>query len=350
MHISPELVAVTQTSNELAQSFMIMPDRLADPYALVGGAIATGALATYLWIKSRPGNYGYAHNPSNPGLVREAVIDIASGEDRNDEIKDRWYRVGAPFLAGVGAIGLAAAALSGPSFQAEQDKPGANTVLAIETSWSSLYTNDMPGGNSRFGFAKSSIENSQFSGNMAVVQYGLDTQTTVALQPFDSNKIEANVQQSPPNNFNTDGNNLPKALDTAGSNLPNHKGNVVVITDAIGANFSSSETVSQAVTNLNNEGINTRIVVIGTNGSHYSYHHGSPEDATPQLGTLSGVNPNDIVFAKNARQVESSIHSAIGQPIKVKQEKFWIPAIVPGALALASGLFLGIRQRVKKVI
>jgi hypothetical protein len=348
--IRPDLVA---QAPEVFQTLVGSPDRLVtDPYGVLACGVVAVAGTIALWKNAKPDeNEGLAHDPSNPGLVREAVIRVSNGEDANSLVKDRWYRMGAPILALIGAAGLTAGAISGASAEVTTLKPSSDTVVAIQTSYSFENTTDMPGKTSRFNFAKQAIENSGYLGNMAVTQFG-DTgsiSTAVAMQPFSPNIIASNVVEQPPN-FSVDGNDVADAITNASNSLPDYKGNIIVLTDGTGADKVGNVSIASAVTTAEDKGANLKFVVIGTSGANYQIAHVGDYPATPEPSTLVGVNLKDITVTNSPNQVEASIKNAIGQPAKVKEQRFYYPVLLPGAVALAAGLFKGIRQRAKKLI
>src|ERR1700722_10553895 len=102
MQVQPEAISGAST---IIQSFTSSPERWGDPLCYIAGGVVAAGYAFALYKLSDPERItGFAHEPSDIGLMRQAVIDVNSGEDKTSEIKSRSYRVRGPLAIGLGLI------------------------------------------------------------------------------------------------------------------------------------------------------------------------------------------------------------------------------------------------------
>lgn len=329
---------------EFVRSIAHAPETVGHPWAIVAGSVVMAGYAAYEWYTYDPQKQvGLSHDPSNPGAVRQAVIDMESGEDKSSDIYDKFYRMGRPMLIGVGALALVTAFGANISYTSENVHGQANTVLDIQTSTSTLKTKDAANGDSRFDAAKKAIAQSGYSENMAVYQFGFDSNLTIPLQKFNEKVFNASVN---PGQVNTNGANLVDSMDKAAKNLPNHSGTEIVITDGLVEDGSAA--IDDQVAKQKALGIDTKIVVIGTNISSYQVNIGaSPTPATPNTRIFNGLPAGVVERVSDPNRVGPVISHTVSAADSSPQKEPWFPAYIPG-IALGIAGFLGIRRQHRK--
>ncbi len=337
---------ISTIAPEFIRSIAHAPDSIADPWAIAVGGAAMVVYAAYEWYSYDPAKpEGLSHDASNPGLVRLAVKDMKTGEDSNSVVYDRFYRMGRPIAIGVAAIALATTALAGVSYTAEQVHGQANIVTDLQTSNSTVDTMDGPHHESRFKAAKQAIINSGYSGNMAVYQFGNNNNVSVPLEKFNRKSLEANVT---PSQVDINGANLVSSMQKASEILPNHTGEEIVITDGLIEDKASA--VDAQVAAQKAEGIETKIIVIGTKGSNYYVNIGaSPTPSSPNTQVFDGLPEGDVIKVSNPNQIETIIGKTVKSADSSPVQKPYFPAYLPGIVLGLFG-FLGLRKQHKRKI
>ena len=325
------------------QSFEHLPNAAGDPILSLGVLAVGVGSSVYLYFRSQ-GDKVF-HNPSNPGAVRQAVVDV-NGEDQGNMVRTRWYRAGVPILSTLGLAALAAGLSLKPEFSREGLVHNTNTEIVMDSAASFTKTHDMSNHSSRFDFAMTAVANSKFKGDMGVVQFGNNIEVTVPLAPF-SGKTIASISETAVDPYGAD---LSDAIHVATSILPN-QGKIVVITDGVGVKNDSPQSIASVVQEANKKGIQVSIEVIGQKGSTYTINHGTTHyPASPDLSAFTGVPSGDVHVDHTSQSIIANIDQAISESAPLKQESFWYPSLSVGFGLIAAGIIKHVRQWRSKLI
>jgi hypothetical protein len=312
------------------------------------------ALTVRSWIKDNKGSASTKDElVSHYGNHDDNLLDhVISTSKTNNPATLRAYdsrqRLLPRRLMTIGSAILLASGITQPTTEIVSTNNLPSSAVALDSSLAMQNTPDMKGHVTRYNAAVSGLEQSSISGNLALVDFGANTSLSIPMSAKNNTQIENSRSNSSVNQNGADvvaGLSLAASeLPTSSSNSSKKSGQVILISDGVFGSSSNPSQISQEVTSLQEQGIETKVIVTGNNPASYNYG-GTIFSSSAQQNTFSSFGSKNIYNATSAEEIAKAINSdqqAVGQ---TKQKQVWYPPYILGA-ALA---FVGYRKYGRKI-
>lgn len=333
--------------------YVVHPDLSYKDLAIVPVAIAglysyrkdlKGAMSTKPELAAHPGTV-------DDQLLDHQIINSETQEPATAKAYEKKQRVGARRRMTAGFVIFAASFLAHPTTEITTQTNSESVAVALDSSLSMDYTTDMTHNQSRFDSAREGLEDSSFSGNLAVVQFGANTQTAVTLGPKNNPLIES-LTASDSGNVDENGADAVAGLSAAASLLPNQaanpkkrSGEVILISDGVLDATSDATQIQTEANTLHNEGVDVKVIVTGKDPANYNYG-GAEFPSGIQSNIFSSFG--SVITTQSAEGIAKAVQTDESKPSSSKHSENWYPPYLVGATLI----YLGYRKygrRVRKV-
>ncbi len=238
----------------------------------------------------------------------------------------------------------------------EQVQVSQSAVAIMSATDSMLYTKDMGNNQSRFSSAIDALKNSSYNGNLGIVTYDQNSVVNAQLSPKSSINFNS-ISYSNISHFNPGGNldsailNAEQLLTSSSAYKSSKKGEILIISDGTLVNSSTSQKIDSLISSI--KGLNVEVIVPGNTGSTYQLASGTNSfgsDVKPENLTFKEANPPVVV--NNQASLNQAVSNDLAKtPYGIsKKEKPWILGPLTSLTIAGAGLFILIRDRLRKVI
>ncbi len=273
-------------------------------------------------------------------VLQQVIIETETNAPATEKAYSLRHRL-APRLLMTGGIALFGASLiTHPTAEITTADNGANLVVAIDSSYAMEYTTDMNNHLSRFDAAKNGLEKTNYSGNLAVVQFGGNEKVTIPLSAKNNQQIKGLTYTS--GGIDPNGANAVSALSLAASQLPvnpsntsKRSGEVILISDGVTDITSQSAQIATEQATLAQEGVQTKIIVPGKDPATYNF--GGTANSSIQPNVFTSFGSKNTVITQSSEGIAQAIQSDEKSPHVSKNKVTWYPPYIVGAALALTG-------------
>ena len=324
-------------------------------YLLAAPVIA--AVAMRSWLKDRKessaskdelaSNYGN----HDDNVLEQAISMSESNNPGTNLAYDTRRRLGPRTLMTAGFAIFAASLVTHPTTEIVSQNSNQNIAIALDSSLAMQNTSDMSNHQTRFDAAIQGIKDSNYSGNLSVVQFGANTYVSVPMGKKNNNLIDAVKKNT---NIDQNGANAVAGLSVAASGLPNEannpakkNGEVILISDGVLDSTSNSQQIAEETMALTMQGIDVKVIIPGKSPASYNYGGTNfPSSVSENIFSSFGSKNIDVVTSHET--IASAINSdqlAVGSS---KNTQNWYPPYILGAALVYAG-YAKYGRKVRKV-